>query len=199
MFIIVDDEQLVGMVGQFIEAAQIAQDDPERNILAHGDDVEIHHRADRLLGVGHRRAQLLALFGRQAKENVLDDVVRQIGRKVGQFVGIERLGGSHQFGALHRLDQRFANRIGNFEQDVAVALGLDQIPGNQTLVERQCLENVGDIRRVHRSESGPQFAQVLLVNEIVDQIVTQPFLTMHQTLDQLVPGEQSPHLGEALL
>jgi hypothetical protein len=160
---------------------------------------KVHDRADRLLGIGHRRPQLLALFDRQRLEDVGDDALRQVGCQVGQFVGIERLGRRHQLGALHRLDQRLAHGIRDFEQDFAFALGLDQIPGDQTLIERQRFEDVGDVRRVHGRQLGLQFVQMLLVNDVLDQIVARPFLPMHQILDQLVPGKQHLHLGEALL
>ena len=41
--------------------------------------------------------------------------------------------------------------------------------------------------------------QVLLVHDVLDDVVARPFLPVHQLLDQLVPGKQGLHLGEALL
>jgi hypothetical protein len=85
-------------------------------------------------------------------EHVLHDLLRQVGREVGQFVGIELFGCGDQFLRLHRSISDLAHRIRHFEQDFAVALGLDQVPDQQALVERQRFEDVGDVGRVHRVE-----------------------------------------------
>jgi hypothetical protein len=152
VFVAIDDEELVGMVGQFVEAAQVAQHHLQRHVLAHGDHLEVHQRADRVFRVGHGGAQFLAFLGRQRAEHVGQHALGQVGGEVGQFVGIELFGCRHQFGGRHVLDERFAYRIGNFEQDFAVALGLDQVPDQQALVERQRFEDVGDVGRVHGVE-----------------------------------------------
>ena len=39
-------EHLVGVIGQFIHAPQIAQDDLQGNVVAHRNHVEVHQRAD---------------------------------------------------------------------------------------------------------------------------------------------------------
>ena len=50
----VDDEDLVGMVRQRVEAPQVPRDGLDRGVLAHADHVEIHEGADGVLGVRHR-------------------------------------------------------------------------------------------------------------------------------------------------
>ena len=142
---------------------------------------------------------MLALLGRQAAEDVVDDALGQVGGKVGKLVGVQRFGGGNQLVAGHRLDQAFADRIRDFEQDLAVVFGLDQVPDDQAFVGRQRLEDVGDVGRVHRLQLVLQLVQVLLVHDVLDQVVARAFLPVHQVLDQLVPGEQGLHLGEALL
>ena len=147
------------MIGQLIEAAQIAQHDFERHVLTDLHHVEIHQRADSAFGIGHRFAQLLALFGRQQPEHILDNFARQIGRKVGDFVGIELPRGGDQFMVVHVLDKRLAHCIGDFEQNFAVATGLDQIPHHQALRERQGFKDVGNVRGMQRIQQCPQFLQ----------------------------------------
>ena len=122
VFVAIDDEKLVGMIGKFVETAQITQHDFERHILAHGNHVEVHDRTDRLLRIGHRGAQLLALLDRQTPEDVIDNTLRQVGREVGQFVGIERFGGCNQFGPAPSSRSGLANGIRHFEQDFALEL-----------------------------------------------------------------------------
>ncbi len=78
----------------------------------------------------------------------MHDLLRQVRRELGDLVGVERLGRGHQLLGVHRRDQRLAYRVGDLEQDFAVALGLDQVPDVQPLVERQRLEDVGDVGRV---------------------------------------------------
>ena len=52
--IAIDDEDLVGLVRQLVEAAQIAQHDFERDVVANRDPLEIHARADRLFRIADR-------------------------------------------------------------------------------------------------------------------------------------------------
>ena len=119
----VDDEQLVGLRRQLVEAAQIAQHDFERDVGPHGDVLEVHQRADHVVLEGHRRAQLLALLDRQALEYVVHHLLRQVGREIGDLVGFERLGRGDELFGVHRRDERLANGVGDLEQDVAVARG----------------------------------------------------------------------------
>jgi hypothetical protein len=174
----VDHENLVGVVGQFVEQAQIAQHDLERHVFAHRHHVEVHQRADRIVGVGHGGAQLFALFHVERAEHVLHDLDRQVGREVGQFVGIELFDCGDQLLRLHGVDQRLADRIRHLEQDFAVALGAHQIPHQQAVVRRQRFEDVGDVGRVHRVELFRQLAVVLLRHQRFHQLVARHFLAV---------------------
>jgi hypothetical protein len=58
----VDDEELVGVVGELVEAPQVARRSLQGHVVAHRDVVEVHERADGALGVGERRPQALALL-----------------------------------------------------------------------------------------------------------------------------------------
>jgi hypothetical protein len=71
----VDHEDLVGVVRQGVEAAQVPRHGVDPRILAHALHVEVHERAGRVLRVGHRRAQLLAFLDRQRLEDVPDDLI----------------------------------------------------------------------------------------------------------------------------
>jgi len=51
----VDDEHLVGLRRQFVEAAQVAQHHFERHVRPDRDVLEVHQRADHVVGEGHRR------------------------------------------------------------------------------------------------------------------------------------------------
>ena len=187
------------MVRHFIQPAQIAQHDFDRDVLAHCDHVEIHQRADRVLGIRHRRAQLLALLDRQRAKHVLHDLARQIGREIGDFVGVELLGRRDQLVGLHVRDQRFAHRVGHFEQDFTVALGFDEIPDDQPLFERQCFEDVGDVGRMQLVELFPQLGDVLLLDEALDELVARHFLAVDQALDELMLAQQLDDLFQAVL
>ena len=107
----VDDEQLVGLRRQLVEAAQVAQHDLERHVGPHLHVVEVHQRADHVLLEGHRGAQLLALLDRQALEDVVHHLLRQVGRELGDLVGVERLGGGDELLGVHRGDERLADRV----------------------------------------------------------------------------------------
>ncbi len=121
------------MIGQIVQAPQVAQHHFQRDIVADGDQVEVHQRTDRILAVGHGGAQLFALLHRQRLEHVVHDVVGQVRRQVGELVGVERLGRGDQLLRLHVRDEGLAHRLGDFQQDLAIAIGLDQVPHAQAL------------------------------------------------------------------
>jgi hypothetical protein len=65
----------------------------------------------RVLGVRHRRAQLIAFFGRELAAHLVDHV-GQAGRARDRrdLVGIHRFDRVDEFVAVHRLDQGLADR-----------------------------------------------------------------------------------------
>ena len=97
---------------------------------------------------------------------------------------------------VHVLDQRLAHRVRDLEQDLAVALGLDQVPDDQALVERQRLEDVGDVRRVQLIELFLQLDQVQLVDEPFDQPLPGHVLAARGLLGNAVPAQQLRDLLE---
>jgi hypothetical protein len=96
-------------------------------------------------------------------------------------------------------DQRFADRVGHFQQDLAVVLGLDQVPDGQPLRQRQLLQHRGDVRRVQLVQLLLQLHQVLPVHQRLDQIVARHVLLVHQILDQPVLLQHGTHLLQRLL
>ena len=199
MVFAVHHEQLVGVVRQLVEAAQVAQHDLEADVLADGHHVEVHQRADRVLRVGHRRPQLFASLAVERLEHVLHDLGRQVGSEVGEFVRIEGFGGGLELLRIHRLDQRLAYCIGHFEQDLAVALGLDQIPYEQPVLERQGLEDERDVGRVQFVEAVLQFGYVLLVNQVFHQVMAWHFLAVHEILHHFLARQQLLHFAQVML
>src|SRR6185503_20987318 len=107
----------------------------------------------------------LALLDGQRMQHVVDHVLRQVRNKVGYFIGIELFRGRDQLVRIHVLDQRLAYRIRDFEQDFSVALRLDQIPYDQTLFQRQGLQDVSDVGGVELVELSLQLGKVLLMDE----------------------------------
>ena len=119
------------------------------------DHLEVHQRADRVVRIGHRGAQLRALLDGQALLDLLDDVRGQVVRDVGDLVRLEALDRVDQFLVVHRRDQRLADRVVHLHQDVAVAVRLDAVPHDETVLERQRFEDVGDVGRMEPVEDGP--------------------------------------------
>ena len=81
--------------------------------------------------------QTCAFLCVERSEQFLNYIVRQVGRDVGDFVGIERLGGGQELGVVHARDQRFAHRVLHFEQNFTVAVGANLVPDQQTVSERK--------------------------------------------------------------
>ena len=97
----VDHKDLIGMVGQPLEASQITQNHLEGHIFANRHQLEIHAGTDRLLGIGQRRTQLLAFLGSELSAHLLDHVVGQVVGNLGKVIGVEGAGGSDQLIAVH--------------------------------------------------------------------------------------------------
>ena len=174
------------MIRKLVETPQVAQYDLERDVLADRDHLEVHQRTDRLLGVGHRRAQLRAFLAGQALPHLVDDVRRQVVRNGCDLVGLEALDRIDEFLAVHRGDQRLADRVIHLDQDLAVTVGLDAIPDDQTIVDRQRFEDVGDVGGVQPVEDRAQLVQALADAELLDQrllLLRGRLLAMHQRLD----------------
>ena len=207
LLVAVDDEQLVGLRRQFVEAAQIPQHDFERHVRAHLQVLEVHQRADHVVVEGHRRAQLLAFLQREAGEHVVHHLLREVGRQVRDFLGVERLRRGDQFLGVHRRDQRLADGVGDLEQDLAVASCAHQVPDVQALVERQRLEDVRDVGRMQPVELARQLRAVLLGDEALDDLAAAGVvayrrvleLLVHQALDQPMLAQQRRNLGERIL
>ncbi|MCY1523508.1 hypothetical protein D9M68_584080 [compost metagenome] len=197
--VVIHHEEFVGVAGQFLEPTQIAQHHFQGHIVADGDHLEVHQRADLVLLVGQHGANALALLRIEGFHQLVDDVARQFRREVGQLVRVHFLGGGEQLVIVHVGDQRLTDGVGYFEEDVAVALGLDQLPDGQTLVERQGFEDVGDVGRVQLIELALQLDQVLPVDEVLDEILVLALLTMGQVFHQLVAMQQIDYLGQAVL
>lgn len=100
---------------------------------------------------------------------------------------------------VHHLDQRFAHRVGDFQQDVAVALGLDQLPHHQPVFQRQGFQDIGHVGGVQLVELFLQGAQVLLVHQRFHQGMLGHILFVDEVFHQTVAMQQSQHLLEAAL
>ena len=97
--------------------------------------------------------------------------------------------------------------VGDLDQDVAVALRLDEVPDVQPLVERQRLEDVRDVGRVQPVELALELRLVLLGDEALDELAATVVvayrcvleLLVDQPFDQPVLAQQRRDLGERVL
>jgi hypothetical protein len=151
--------------------------------------LEVHERADRALGIGQRRAQPLALLGRKRLHHLFDHFRRQVRRDVGELVGLQGFGRGDELGGIHRCDERFAHRVGHFNQDLAVAVRLDEIPDLQALFRRQRLEDVGDIGRMQ----GVELCAQLGTQPAEPRALAQQRLNFAQVLLQVLDLEARLH------
>ena len=200
----VDDEHLVRLRRQLVEAPQVTQHDLERHVRPHGDVLEVHQRADHVVLEGHRGAQLLALLDRQALEHIVHHLLRQVGREIGDLVGFERLRRGDELLGIHRRDQRLADRVGDLEQDVAVARGPHPVPDVEPLVGRKRLEDVGDVGRVQPVELALQRGGALLVDRAFGELgvgLGRRLLALlaDQPFDQPMLAQEVRHASERVL
>ncbi|XKD46075.1 hypothetical protein PA7077_00346 [Pseudomonas aeruginosa] len=124
----------------------------------------------------------------------MDHVARQFRCQVGEFVGVQVLGRGDDLVVVHVRDQGFPDRVGDFEEDVAVVLGLDQLPDRQAVVQRQRFEDVGDVGGVQFLQLALEFYEILPVDEVFHPVMVLAFLTMGQVFHHLVAMQQLDHL-----
>src|SRR5690606_12135444 len=198
--VVIHYEQLVGMTRQLLESAQITQDHLQAHILADRDHFEVHQGTDLILLIGQGRTDALTLLRIKGLHQLVDDVAGQLCSQVGQLVGIEILGGSQDFVIIHVGDQRLAYRIGNFEQDVTVALGLDQLPDGQAVIQRQRFKDVCNVCRVQRFQLALQLDEILTMLQVVDQLLRlTDTLAVGKILNDLLTMQQFDNLRQTIL
>ncbi|CAI8710304.1 AraC family transcriptional regulator [Pseudomonas sp. IT-194MI4] len=197
--VVIDHEQFVGMAWQLFETTQVTQHHFKTDILTDRHHLEVHQRTDLLLVIGQRGADALTLLSIEGFHQLVDDVSRQLGGQVSKFVGIHVLGRRQELVIVHVGDQGFTNRIGYFEQNVAVAVGLDQLPDGQTIVQWQGFKDVGNVSGVQIIELALQLDEVLPVNQVLDPVVMRTFLAMSQVFDHPLALQQLNDLSKAVL
>ncbi len=139
--------------------------------------------------------QLFALFQRQRTEYVCDHFLRKVRGQIGNLVGVELLGCRQQFFGIHVGNQGLANGIGHLEKNVAVEVGLDQIPHSHAFFERQLLENGSNVCRMKLVEFVFQFRDVLLLYQPLHELLARHVLFVHESLDELMLLQDGAHLG----
>ena len=109
--------------------------------------------------VGTRGIDLRPLFGIARAQGFIDDFLWQVVGQFRQFVRIQIIDGGEQLLAVHRVNQAFAHRVRNFQQDFAVFFRRRQMPDQHPLFLRQRFENVGDVRRVQLFQKQAQVGE----------------------------------------
>ena len=92
----VDHEQAIGLVGDLVPRAQLAEHLGDRLRVAHRNDVLGHEPADRALVVVTRIGQPRPVLRRQRLRHFLEHVVGGLARQVGEIVGVEREQDRHE-------------------------------------------------------------------------------------------------------
>ncbi len=192
-------EQLVGMVGQFPHAPEIAIHQIQGDVFPDGHRFVIHQRADRVLGIGQGGLQPGAMPGIHGIQHPLQDVARQVGGQVRQFVRVELCRCRLQFGLIHAGDEAFANCVGDLQQDFPILVRPHQLPDRQAILQWQGFQNIGDIGHMKTMELALQFAQVLAVQDLLFEGVTRGVAAFQHVLDQVLFAQQIGDLLQDVL
>ena len=158
--VVVHHEDFVGVVGQAVEAAQVAQHHFAGNVGADAEQFEVHDGPDLVVCKRHGGLYLCTLFFVTGLQDFGDDLVRQVVGQLGQIIGIHVFHRRQQLLVAHAFDQGFAYGVGHFQQHIAVVFGCSQLPGQHPLLERQGLEHGGHVGRVQFVQGAGEFVQV---------------------------------------
>ena len=181
------------MIGQAVEAAQIAQHHFAGNIGADADHLEVHDGADLVVVVGTRRINLRPLLGIARAQGFIDDFLRQVVGQFRQFIRVQVIDRGEQLFAVHRVNQAFAHRVRNFQQDFAVFFRRRQMPDQHPFFLRQRFEDVGDVRRVQFFQQQAQVGKGKALRGVVrfaarHDVFSGGHQVMHQAVNQLHIG-----------
>ena len=161
----IDDRQRRELRRQAAAAAQRRDRVLERHVGAHGDDVELHQRADAALGKRQHRLHFGALRGAELREHGIDAFLRQILDEVREVLGLHLPAEPDQLRLLEQRDERGAHRVGELEQHGAAALARDQLPRRHALLLPQALEHESGVGRVQLIELLLELDGVLPLDE----------------------------------
>ena len=150
--VIVHHKDFVGVVGQAVKAAQIAQHHFAGYIAAYAHNFKVHHRAHLAVFIRHGSLNLGAFLFIARLQHFVHHVRGQIVRQIRQIVGFHVFHRRHQLGFIHRFNQAFAHAVGYFQQHIAVFFGRGKFPHQHALFGRQTFQH-------SRHVSGVQFVQ----------------------------------------
>ncbi len=133
---------------------------------------------------------MLPLFGIKRLLDLLNHLGRQIRRQFRQLIGVQRGGSGHQLRRIHAGDEALAHGVRRLDQNVTVAVRLDQIPDEDALVERQRFENVRDVGRMQLVELRAQSREHTLNHRALRRIVERIGQAFRETRQQPVLSYQ---------
>src|SRR5690606_28833206 len=98
-------------------------------------------------------------------------------------------GGGDQVLVVHGLDQRFTGPVVDFQQNVGVVLGANQLPDRLPFLHGQRFEDEGDVCRMQMIDDRLDFVFVLPVQQPFQQVraVVVFVLAVCQRFDDLLP------------
>jgi len=160
----VGDEELVGVARYPVaQLAQVAEHHVQGDVGAHRHRVGVHQAAGGVLGIGEYGFQAAAVLFVQRFQDLARDIDGQFLDEVRQVVHVHLLGGVDDLFLVHVLDQLVAHILGELHEGLAVLVGVEQVPEDLTLGERQGFENVGHFRGRQFPEQVGRFAPGILV------------------------------------
>ncbi len=163
-----------------------------------------------VVGVGQFEAEILADPGAHEvgrRDQVHPDRfdVGQVGTAVDLYLGeatvlqLECVEHAAHAGIGTRADQFFAQIVGQDFEDGFAAVFVDLLPGDDTVLIGEHLENACDVGCLKSFKQHLQLGQVLLMDQVLDQLMAWHVLPVHQILDAAMSRQQQLHLGEVLL
>ncbi len=147
---------------------------------------------------------MLALLDRQALQDIVHHLLRQVVGNGGDLVRGQRFRCRDELLGVHRRDQRLADGVRHLDENLAVAIRLDEVPQVESFVERQRLEHVGDVGRVQPCEHALERLPVLPRHGALRELVVPGGrrvleLVVDQPFDEPVLAQQRRDFGERVL
>ncbi len=164
----VDHEKVVGDLGDFLVAAQIAHYHVDGEIRTHGDGVRVHQPAGGVLRVGQHVLHPLAVLLVHGLQYFRDHLIRKLLHHVGDIVRIQPLEQGCHFGAVHAPEEFLLHLLAQLAEHLALELLVHQLPENAPGLGGGGLDMVSNIRDRQVVEHVAQAFDVHRIDDLVD-------------------------------
>ena len=161
MIIAIHHHQVVGLVRDLPEPAQIAGHHVQRHIGAYRDHIRIHQAAGGILRVSQDIREALPVLRVHGLQDGAGHLIRQVLQYIGDIISRQRPGGVGHISGAHLFQHIGAHRVLHLRQHRAFPCRVEQGPHAAAFPGRQALDKVGHLGGMQALDKPPGRRDIL--------------------------------------